>query len=135
MRSKSSRRCRWAATGLLILALLSLAGCGRGGGQAEELRLPQTPILTAGPQWAVVDEPYVRLFERPQLDAPVVGYDREGSVLVIHSQTNYLAELKGSEEHWYLLEGEVATGWVFGGHLKLFVSRDRAENAATAYER
>lgn len=120
---------------LTAVALLLLAGCGVREEPEDRLPLPQTPILTAGPRWAVVDEPYVRLFEEPDLASRVVGYDREGSVLVVLSQTNYEAELKGLEAHWYFLEGEVATGWVFGGHLKLFVSRDRAENARTAYER
>lgn len=83
----------------------------------------------------MVDAPYVRLFEGPDLTSPVVGYDRQGSVLVVQSQTNYRATVKGREEHWYLLKGEVATGWVFGAHLKLFVSRDRADNAATFYDR
>lgn len=119
----------------LLPALLALAGCGGGGENRESLSLPQTPILSAGPEWAVVDEPYVRLFEEPDLQSAVVGYDRQGSVLVVESQTNHRANVKGREEHWYLLKGEVATGWVFGAHLKLFVSRDRADNAATFYER
>lgn len=115
--------------------VLLLLGCSGREEAPATLSLPQTPILTAGPEWAVVDEPYVRLFQDPSLEAPVVGYDRQGSVLVVRSQTNYRASVKGREEHWYLLEGEVATGWAFGAHLKLFVSRDRADNAATFYDR
>lgn len=137
MRSKSSSRCNSLAPGVIISLLLGvvLASCSGGGEAPERLTLPQTPILSAGPEWAVVDEPYVRLFREPALEAPVVGYDRQGSVLVVQSQTNYRASVKGREEHWYLLEGEVATGWAFGAHLKLFVSRDRADNAATFYDR
>mgnify|MGYP006286016339 CR=1 FL=1 len=148
MRLKNSNRCNsprsrlevggvlpsWALAVLLLL-FLGLTGCGGAGETREALSLPQTPILTAGPEWAVVDEPYVRLFEEPDLQSAVVGYGRQGSVLVVESQTNYRANVKGREEHWYLLKGEVATGWVFGAHLKLFVSRDRADNAATFYDR
>lgn len=137
MKSKSSNRCKSLASGVVLVLILGviLGSCFDGEETAEELALPQTPILTAGPEWAVVDEPYVRLFKEPALEAPVVGYDRQGSVLVVQSQTNYRATVKGREEHWYLLEGEVATGWAFGAHLKLFVSRDRADNAATFYDR
>jgi hypothetical protein len=126
------------STLLLLVALfagLLLSSCSGREEAPEALSLPQTPILTAGPEWAVVDQPYVRLFGEPSLDASVVGYDRQGSVLVVRSQTNYRANVKGREEYWYLLEGEVATGWAFGSHLKLFVSRDRADNAATFYDR
>lgn len=82
-----------------------------------------------------MEEPYVRLFADPQLTASVLGYERQGSVLIVDSQTNYTAAVKGRREHWYLVKGEVSSGWAFGAHLKLFVSRDRADNAATLYDR
>ena len=133
MRSKNSRRCR------LFLAVLGcalvLSGCGGASSARESVQLPQTPILSSGPKWAVVEESYVRLFAEASLQAEVVGYDRQGSVLAVESQTNYREDVKGREDHWYLLEGQIATGWVFGAQLKLFDSRDRAENAATLYDR
>ena len=130
------RRLRLTVAAAFLFAVpLLLVACEGSGSDPKEITLPQTPILSAGPKWAVVEEPYVRLFEEPNLNARVAGYGRQGSVLVVESQTNYRAEVKGREAHWYLLEGEVATGWAFGAHLKLFVSRDRADNAATFYER
>lgn len=145
MKLKSSKACNRRRLPLLsrlpllpvfaVLLIPFFAGCSGDGGDPRELSLPQTPILSAGPEWAVVEEPYVRLFREPTLTADVLGYERQGSVLVVESQTNYTADVKGTEDHWYLVHGEVSRGWAFGSHLKLFVSRDRADNAATLYER
>ncbi|MFP4377848.1 MAG: hypothetical protein ACLFP4_12465 [Spirochaetales bacterium] len=96
----------------------------------EQIVLPETPVIALRPSWALVVEPYVRLFEEPATDAPIAGHLRSGEVARIDSIGTQPVRIGGVLYRWYQLSTEESGGWMVGRSIETFTSRDRAANAA-----
>ena len=118
--------------GLLAFALLYLTG---GCSKDEERRypdieLPPTPVLTLETNWGLITSPLLRLREKPDQDSPAVTTLWQGSVMEILSQTSVLEEVEGKSSYWYRVSYDGFQGWLFGGYIRIYGSRNEAERAS-----
>jgi hypothetical protein len=116
------------------MLLFGVAACGSDE-QLGSLDPPATPVLSVRARWAVISDPYVRLFEASEVSSPVRFHLREDTVVEILSKTNYQVELHGRRDFWYQVRAGDRSGWVFGSEVELYESEERARNAAETEER
>ena len=102
---------------------LLIAGCSR---DEDALALPETPVLSGQDTVALVAEEYVRLLDRPDGTAGVVGHGRRGDVLAVVSTT--------PDGRWIELDDARRHGWVRRDYLRLYGSREQALNAQEMLE-
>jgi hypothetical protein len=106
---------RTLVSGLLVLLII---GCGT---SEPELTLPETSVLLDQSSVALVIEPYLRLHDRPDVQAGVIGHARRGDVLAVIGVTG--------DERWIELEGPARHGWARVEQVSLYASRQRANSA------
>lgn len=116
---------------VLVCALVlgALSSCGPPE-RLSDIRLPGSPVLAVRANWGVVSDAYVALRTAASGDAGINGHLRAGSVVEIREKSGSPELWKGREDFWYRIGGESGEGWVFGTHLDLYDSRQRATNAA-----
>ncbi len=95
-----------------------------------DIHLPSTPVITLRPTWALVDAPYVRLYEESDPTSPIAGHLRRGDVVRIAAISTDIIRVAGEEVRWFLLEHNAFRGWTTGTVLELFTSEERARSAA-----
>ncbi len=115
----------------LPLAVIVLTGCE----EAEERRypdieLPVTPVLTLETNWGLITSSHLRLREKPALDSPALTTLWKGYVIEILSQTSGQETVEGITDYWYQISYDGLQGWVFGGYLRVYRSRDEADRAS-----
>jgi hypothetical protein len=106
------------------------------------IKLPANPILTGGLGWAVVEDAYVRLKDKPVESARDLDHLRRGGVLRLDERQFGLPEplsrqsFSGDDrapQVWYRVDSDGAKGWVLGSELDIYSSREQAEKAAEFY--
>ena len=115
-------------TFILLLSLFS-AACEKTR-EYPEINLPSTSVLSIETNWGVVNSSHLRLREKPRKDASPVALLYRGFVIEITSRTQSLSEIEGKSDYWYHINYDGLTGWVFGGYLDIFNSKDEANRAA-----
>jgi Bacterial SH3 domain len=115
--------------GCLLLALLTLAACGRRPA-VERIELPSTPVLSIRSTWAVVTSPFLRVRDEPLADAAVLAHIRRGAVLEVLSRTDRKEDLEQTSSYWYQVSYEGLRGWVFGAFLEIVDTKAQAESLA-----
>ena len=111
--------------------LLSLAaGCSVKSDYPVEIELPSTPVLSLGANWAVVTSSHLRLREQPGVDSAVIATLWRGYILEIISKQNTQVEIEGIDNYWHRVQYGGLQGWVFGGYLEFYETRDAAKDAA-----
>lgn len=116
----------------LILVFGSiLVGCAPSN-PYEGLKLPPTPVLTIQTFYGVVDFAYLRVRNEPLPDAALVTMLRFGSIVEIVTSSSNEETIEGKTDRWYQIQYQGRRGWVFGSHLKIYDSLDKARNAAKA---
>ncbi len=119
------------ATVICIGVILGFSGCsGKEPEQATAIVLPSTPILSSQAGWGVTLPPYLRIRDLPAADARVTAHLRKGSVVEIMEKSDSKAIMENQEDYWYRISRHELSGWVFGPHLALYESREKAMNAA-----
>lgn len=114
---------------LLVAVSLGLLSCS-GGDAYEGVSIPETPVVTLRPTWALIRAPYLRLYEQASETAAIAGHLRMGDIAEVAAIGTRLVRLDGTAQRWYLLSTEAVEGWTVGTGLELFTSRERARNAA-----
>lgn len=100
-----------------------LAGCGD---SVEIPELPESPVLLAEDTHGLIMEPYVRLHDRPDVAAAVIGHGRAGDVLRVIGRT--------ADHRWFELEAPDRYGWVRRDYIRVFDSRSQAINGRALLE-
>jgi hypothetical protein len=113
---------------ILLLSLFSTA-CEKNR-EYPDINLPSTSVLSIETNWGVVNSSHLRLREKPRKDALPVALLYRGFVIEITSRTQSLSEIEGKSAYWYHINYDGLTGWVFGGYLDIFDSKDEANRAA-----
>jgi hypothetical protein len=103
---------------LFGLVALLVAGCGS---SEPELALPETSVLLDQTSVALVIEPYLRLHDRPEVTAGVIGHARRGDVLSVIGVT--------ADRRWVELEGPARHGWARSEQTMLYATRERGYSA------
>ena len=118
--------------GLLVILMLPLVGgCGKDEERRyPEIDLPPTPVLTLETNWGLITSSLLRLREKPDQDSPAVTTLWQGSVMEILSQTSVLEEVEGQTGYWYRVSYDGFQGWLFGGYLRIYGTRNEAERAS-----
>jgi hypothetical protein len=113
----------------LLATFLVAAGCD-GSREEEPIVLPETPVIALRPTWALVVEPYVRLYEEPVTDSAIAGHLRAGEIARVDAIGTQPIRLGGAQYRWYRLSTDESAGWTVGRSIETYTSRDRAWNAA-----
>ena len=116
---------------LIISFILALTGCN-GEEEKEPLDIPlhSTPSISMETSWGLISSSHLRLRTDPSLEAEPVSTLWRGYILEILSQTPFSEEVEGMTDFWYRISYDGLQGWVFGGYLEIFNSRDDAERAS-----
>ena len=117
---------------LLLLIMTFVAGsCSR---EQEvrypDIQLPPTPAVNLQTNWGLITSSHLRLREKPATDAKALSTLWRGSILEILSQTATMENVEGADGYWYRISFDGLQGWVFGGYLEIYPSREEAERAA-----
>ena len=119
---------------LILIILASLLGCQK---QEErrypDIELPVTPVLTLQTNWAVITSSHLRLREKADVSSPALNTLWKGSVIEILSQTSNQETVEDITDYWYQISYDGLKGWVFGGYLKIFRSKDEAVRVSREY--
>ena len=141
MTSSHGRGLYWGGAGrmmsailLAILVPLSAMSCRRVE-VVERIDLPSTPVLGMQTMWAVIGSSHLRLRERPSVKSAAITTLWRGYVLEVVSKRNNTETVEGATDHWYQISYDGLQGWVFGGYLELYDSRERATEAARAMDK
>lgn len=119
--------------GIIMLAiLLPLWGCKKNNNE-EPITLPATSVLSVQSKWGVITSNHLRLRNEPSVEtgeAVTTFWRSRGFVLEILSKTSTKMEVEGKEDFWYRIHYDGLYGWVFGGYVEIFETREAAEEAA-----
>ncbi|MEW5813940.1 MAG: SH3 domain-containing protein [Spirochaetota bacterium] len=98
----------------------------------QDVELPPTSVLSTQSSWAIIRASHLRLREKPSIQSsPITTFWRaKGFVLEVISKTARKETLEEKTDYWYQINYGGLTGWVFGGYLDIFDSREAAEKAA-----
>ncbi len=117
---------------LFALALaagsLALASCGKR--EAEQIKLPATPILSAEEQWGVVNYDHLRIRDHGSLDGKALLTIRKGDEVEVLNRAPDLVAIDDVQGYWYYVNYRGLRGWVFGAYLNLYDSKQKADDAA-----
>ncbi len=130
IRRGSRLKIRTTTTLLLIGVTLVVAASCDASSEDEQIVLPETPVIALRPAWALVLEPYVRLYENPATDSTIAGHLRAGEIARVDSIGTQPIRIGARRYRWYRLSTDESGGWTVGGSIETFTSRDRAANAA-----
>ena len=123
-----------AACSVLLLILLTLfagGGCSRQEGLAS-IDLPPTPLLSMRERWGVINSSHLRMRSGPDQHAEVLTtfWNRREVVLEVLSQSTDKGSVEGREGYWYQVSYDGLIGWVFGGYVDLYGTKEQALRAA-----
>ena len=116
---------------LFFAGLVILGGCEkRGEDSYPDVELPVTPVLSLEKTWGLIVSSHLRLREKPSLDAPAPTTLWKGYVIEILNQSSTKDTVEGITEYWYQINYGELLGWVFGGYIEVYRSRDDADRAS-----
>ena len=113
---------------LNIIHLLFLFTC-KSEDSHSEITFPTTPVLSITSSWGVVKANFLRIREEPSKNSKVVHHIRKSSIIEILSKTDKKEIIEELESYWYRINFDGLRGWIFGGYLDMFDSKEEAEKA------
>lgn len=116
---------------LILLCFAVVYGCSREPA-IKAVDLPSTPELTLRTSWGVITADFLRLRAAASEDSEPLTTLWRGSILEIISRSAVKGDGPQGQDYWYQVRHGGVQGWVYGGYLSLYVSREKAE--ATAKE-
>ncbi|MCL2293767.1 MAG: SH3 domain-containing protein [Spirochaetes bacterium] len=114
---------------LIILITSSLFSCRR----KEEIivvDLPPVQVLEQRTNFAVIMSPHLRLRTEPSVQSRAIITLWRGYILEIVSRSPRRDTVDGKEDFWYQISFSGLRGWVFGAHIMLVPSLERAREEA-----
>ncbi|MDR1893254.1 MAG: SH3 domain-containing protein [Spirochaetales bacterium] len=115
---------------LLGAFLVFQAACSRVKPEAfPVITLPPTPAVNLRASWGVVLSSPLRLRQSPSQSAPALASLWQGYVVEIFNRGAQPEEIEGRTGYWYQVNYDGLSGWVFGGYLEIFSSREEARQA------
>jgi hypothetical protein len=114
---------------VIALASLVLYTCAKPE-ETTSIDLPATSVLSAKSYFGIITSSHLRLRVQPDITSDAVTTLWRGYVLEILSKDNDLDTVEGQKNYWYQVNYDGLRGWVFGGYVALYESRDEAERAA-----
>lgn len=118
---------------LAAIAALSLSSCSKKQ-EYPQIKLPPTPLLGSEENWAVVNNPLLRLREGPSIHDKALISLRGGYVVEIMKRSQTQDTVGDNTNYWYYINFRGLNGWVFGYYLTMFDSRQGAEQAAKGFK-
>ncbi len=116
---------------ILFFLVLTTGGCtGEEERKGLDIPLPSTPAITLETNWGLITSSHLRLRREPTLESDAISTLWRGYVLEILSQTPFMEEAEDMTDYWYRISYDGLQGWVFGGYLDIFNSRDDADRAS-----
>ncbi|MCD6121105.1 MAG: SH3 domain-containing protein [Spirochaetales bacterium] len=110
----------------IIIALFSsLSSCKRKE-EISTIPLPATPAFTIGTQWGVITSHFLRLRKNPDSKARILTHLRKGTLVEIMTKSTKREKIEGQDSYWYQINYNGLKGWIFGGYLKEFNSKNAA---------
>ena len=96
--------------------------------EIQQVFLPPTHVLSMNANWGVIKSSHLRLREEASIDSSLktTFWNRRNVVLEIISQTNKKEKIEDKYDYWYQVSYDGLIGWVFGGYIDLYNSRDEA---------
>ena len=119
------KRLRVLLRGVAVLAI-AVIGASSCSSDEDEIRLPETPILSGRERVVLAVEEYVRVYERPTRDARIMTHLRRGDVLPVEART--------PDASWVEVRQHDIQGWIEGETARSFSSREQALNARKLLE-
>jgi hypothetical protein len=113
---------------ILFIAFALLAGCSKG--DEVTVSLDPTPVVSGGIGWGVVTIAYARLLEETSLEAAEAGFARRGQVFELTARKR--VSQGNARGLWYRLKGQESGGWIHESSLRVYASREQAENSPEA---
>jgi len=114
---------------LPLFVLLLLTSClerKEEASDSKEWDLPSTPIFSNSSYWAVVADPYLKVFRYRDNKEDLITTCRRGDILEVkerHFGNN-------NEDIWLKVLYKDEEGWVSGSSLMLFDNQEQAETAS-----
>lgn len=128
---------------VIVIILVAALGCLSACHEAEiplidrkgrSIDLPETPLISSRDSWAVTQEAYIPLWDKPRLESGTVATLRKGDILSILSLSDWQEEIRGTLGCWYQVKIDGVTGWIFEDRIKRYSSEAQAKNAAGILE-
>ena len=91
------------------------------------IKLPPTPVISHSSGWAVVISNYVRIRSNPEAGSEVIKGLTKGTPVEIIFITKKEETIQDITSYWYQIQIDDIKGWLFGGYLKMFSTREEAE--------
>jgi len=88
--------------------------------------LPSTPVFTIRTQWGVITSHFLRLRKNPDSKARILAHLRKGTIVEIMTKSTKRETIEGQNSYWYQINYNGLKGWIFGGYLKEFNSKNAA---------
>jgi hypothetical protein len=113
----------WRRIAVAVIVVSGASACSSGD---EEIRLPETPVLSGRERVVLAVERYVRVYERPERDARIISHVRRGDVLPVETRT--------PDGSWIEVRQHDVQGWLERDFVRSFSSREQALNARQLLE-
>ena len=119
-------------TGVVFLFVLTLLPSCKKDEVMQAINLPPTPILSMREKWGAITSSHLRLRSSPDSNSDVVTtfWNRRDVVLEVLSQSSEKVDVEGREGYWYQVSYDGLVGWVFGGYVELFGTKEQALRSA-----
>lgn len=114
---------------LPVFALLMLSSCLERKEEAsatKEWDLPSTPIFSNSSYWAVVSDPYLKVYRYRDNKENLVTTCRRGDILEVRER--HFGQ--NDEDIWLKVIYREEQGWVSASSLMLFDNQEQAETAS-----
>lgn len=111
-----------------------LGSCSRSEEPMPNLELPPTPILESRARYAVIISSHLRLRSGPSIESKVKETLWKGSVMEVVGKASSRVVVDNQEGYWYQVAYDGLQGYVFGGYLRFFSSKEAAEEAVRSPE-
>jgi len=119
---------------ILMIILLSFFSCKKTN-EFPDIKLPDTPFTAMTSRWGVILSNHLRMRSEPEVKSKPVATLWKGYVLEIVSRNSDKKIVDDTEGYWYQVTYEGLGGWVFGSYLKLFDTREEAEQSSRELRR
>lgn len=115
---------------LILLFVLAGSACFKEA-NLSDVDLPGVPVLSIQSKWGVVvNIAYTQIFQEPSKKSEQITTLRKNYIVEVLSSTARKDTHDNIEAYWYKIVYEGYRGWVFGGYLAVFDSKQQATNAA-----
>ena len=114
------------ASFILSIALLSSVFSCTKKEKIPAIPLPATPVFTIRTEWGVITSHFLRLRKNPDSKTRILAHLRRGTIVEIMTKSTKRETIERQNSYWYQINYNGLKGWIFGGYLKEFNSKNAA---------